>query len=249
MLWLGFAMSWTMTVPPAPTAVMIHGAGGGGWEYVMWEPVFERAGYRVIARDLEPAAEGLARTTLDDYERQVEAWCREAEGPVVLIGASMGGILALRVAHRVGARAVVLINSVAPAGVGPVRERRTYPEIVRWADGPREETVEALPDATEEMIDFAWKRWRDESGRVLNELVAGVACLRPPGPTLVVLSEDDTDIPAATGQAIAAWAGADTFRYAGVSHVGPLLGRRANEIATQTLVWLERARERGLDSR
>ena len=40
------------------TIVCIHGAGGGGWEYAKWDPIFRAAGYRVIANDLVPVAAG-----------------------------------------------------------------------------------------------------------------------------------------------------------------------------------------------
>lgn len=49
------------------TIVMIHGAGGGGWEYALWQPIFRAAGYRVIANDLQPVPAGLAVTTFADY--------------------------------------------------------------------------------------------------------------------------------------------------------------------------------------
>ena len=58
-------------------------------------------------------------------------------------------------------------------------------------------------------------------------------------PVLVVIGRDDTDIPPADSRATAAWANADVFEYARTSHVGPLMGRRATEIATNTLRWIE----------
>ena len=45
---LTLAAALTICLAEKPLAVMVHGAGGGGWEYFLWEPVFERAGYEVI---------------------------------------------------------------------------------------------------------------------------------------------------------------------------------------------------------
>ena len=59
--------------------VCVHGAGGGGWEYELWRPVFEQAGYPLIAFDLQPAAAGLAATSADDYLRQIIAWIPRSE--------------------------------------------------------------------------------------------------------------------------------------------------------------------------
>ena len=63
-----------LVVSLQPVAVMVHGAGGGGCEYDLWRPIFEKAGYKVIAKDLVPALGGLAKTTFADYVDQVRSW-------------------------------------------------------------------------------------------------------------------------------------------------------------------------------
>ena len=220
------------------TVVLIHGAGGGAWEYDAWKPVLTAAGFRVVARDLMPASGGLARTTFEDYLTQVRDACRGA-GHVVLIGASMGGTLAMKAAEEVHPSALVLVNSVPPAGVSPGRNpRERYPQVVRWANGPISETRTAMLDSDEATIQKAWRNWRDESGAVMNALTDRIPVRKPVCPTLVVIGERDTDVQPATGMAIAAWAGADIHRYQGMSHVGPLLSRRAPEVATGVATWL-----------
>lgn len=219
-------------------AIMIHGAGGGGWEYARWQPVFTAAGYQVIANDLGSAAGGLHTTTFDDYYQQVRDWL-PSTGRIILIGASMGGLLALKMAEIVQPTALVLVNSVPPAGVGTPRTSKSYPAVVRWANGPLEETRSALFDSDEATIQWAWPRWRDESGAVLNAMAAGLPVQPPPCPTLVVLSEQDSDIPYQTGLALATWAGADLLLYHGMSHVGPLLSRRAGEVAQMVVTWCQ----------
>ena len=217
-------------------AVLIHGAGGGGWEYDLWRPVFTAAGYQFIAKDLSPAPGGLERTAFADYLRQVADWTPRRRR-VVLVGASMGGVLALKAAEQVSPAAVVLVNSVPPAGVGPARPPKKHPRVVRWANGPLEETRSAMPDSDEKTVRWAWKRWRDESGSVLNALSAGVAVRKPGGPVMVALWEGDTDVPYATGLAIAKWAAADVLLYRGMSHVGPLMSTRAKEVAQAVTLW------------
>jgi len=218
------------------TAILIHGAGGGGWEYARWTPILTAAGYQVIAPDLQPVAAGLAATTFADYVAQVQGWL-PAAGPILLVGASMGGILALQVAAALQPAALVLVNSVPPAGVGAPRAGNVRPAIVRWANGPLAETRAALFDSDEATIHWAWPRWRDESGAVLNHIAAGITLPPPTCPTLVVLSEQDTDIPYQSGLALAAWAKADVLLYHGMSHVGPLLSRRAEEVARTVVTW------------
>jgi pimeloyl-ACP methyl ester carboxylesterase len=225
-----------MTSAPKSVAVMIHGAGGGGWEYRSWRPVFEKAGYRVVAPDLMPAKGGLAKTTLEDYVAQIV----KASGPrpAVLIGASMGGVLVLKAAEKLKPKAVVLVCSTSPAGVGERKPAKPYPEIIRWAGGPYADTVASMPDGDEGTRRFAHPRWRDESGAVLNAITQGVTTSKPKCPVLVVIPETDDTIAPAEQQKLATWAKADTLRYAGMSHVGPLLSRRGAEVAAAVVGWL-----------
>lgn len=220
------------------TVVCIHGAGGGGWEYDKWRTIFSAAGHQMIASDLVPSPDGLAATSFDDYLNQVKEWL-PAHGPIILVGASMGGILALKVAEVCQVAALVLVNSVPPAAVGKSRAGRDYPPVVHWANSPIEDTRESLFDSDEPTVQWAYTQWRDESGRVMNDIGAGVEVLPPTVPTLAVLGEADTDIPYQTGLALAEWADADLFLYHGMSHVGPLLSQRAEEVARSVLLWRE----------
>lgn len=219
------------------TVIMVHGAGGGGWEYRFWAPIFQKAGYRVIARDLLPARGGLAKTTADDYLRQIVAWCPARRGRLVLVGASMGGPLALAAAQRLRADAVVLVNSVPEIGMP---KRKTSPKVVRWANGPFKDTLDSMPDSDDMTKLFAWRRWRDESGAVLNRLAAGLRPRRLACPILLVISGRDTDIAPALSRATARRLRADVKTYPQASHVGPLLGHDAPKVATMAVKWLAR---------
>ncbi len=216
------------------TVIMVHGAGGGGWEYRFWVPIFQKAGWRVVARDLKPTRGGLAKTTVDDYLRQIDAWTPRRHGRLVLVGASMGGPLALASARRLKADAVVLVNPVSPFGM----RRKPSPKVVRWAHGPYKGTVDAMPDSDEATRRFAWPRWRDESGGVLNRLGRGLRPRRPKGPILVVISGRDTDVPPALSLATSRRLGADRLSLPRASHVGPLLGTDAPKVAASVLRWL-----------
>ena len=221
------------------TALFLHGAGGGGWEWRFWEPVFQARGWRTHAPDLMPAPGGLERTRLADYAAQAErAAVSESDRPLVLVGASMGGLLALMTARALKPAALVLVNAVPPKGVSKKTPPADYPPVVKWADGPLKETRDAMLDSDEATIRLAWKRWRDESGAVMNALGRGVEVPDPPCPILVMIGGRDTDVSPETSLALAARLGADVFRYAATSHVGPLLGRRAPEIAADAERWL-----------
>ncbi|MBI1334498.1 MAG: alpha/beta fold hydrolase [Armatimonadetes bacterium] len=219
------------------TVVMIHGAGGGGWEYDKWRPVFEKAGWTVVNRDLVPVGGKYENTKFNDYVRQVLTWTPK-HGKIVYIGASMGGILALKANEKHPASAVVLVNSVGPKGIGPKTDRKPNPPLVVWKDGPLKDTEDAMPDSDRETILWAWKRWRNESGAVMNQIHAGIPARRPKCPVLVVLGANDTDVPHATGLALAKWSSADVKTYENMSHVGPLMSTRAEGVASFVESWV-----------
>lgn len=223
-----------------PVAVMIHGAGGGGWEWKFWKEEFERAGWQVVAPDLMPAEEGIAATTVEDYIEQVVQAASAAGGRPVLIGASMGGILVLKAAERIEAQAIVLVNSVPPAGVEwKRRQEGEVPDVVEWSKSPLQETADALWDSSREVIEWAHERWRDESGAVLRALRDGLAAEKPTCPVLIIASDKDTDIPPEVSRSLAEVLSGDFVLYREMSHVGPLLGTRARAVARHTLGWLE----------
>ena len=203
--------------------------------------MFEGGGVGFVAPSLVPL-DPVERTSFDDYFRQCLSWVGSVSGPVVLVGASMGAVLALAVAQGVSVGGVVMVSGAPPAAVGsfPVRE---YADVVRWAGGPVEETRAALPDGEEATVRFAAERWRDESGAVLRCL-RSVKVAPPRCPCLVVHGTEDSDVPASFALATAEWASADLLLYSGMSHLGPLLGTRAAEVAGAVLGWI-----RGLETR
>lgn len=220
-------------------AVCVHGAGGGGWEWGIWGRVLAVAGFAVVAPDLVPAEGGLARTRFPDYRSQVADWCRGVDGPVVLIGASLGGLLALAVAHEIHPAALVLINPLPPAGVLARPLHAEYPLLVPWtSQRSLAATRRSMPDADDAACLHALRRWRDESGTVLNEARDGITIDVPRCASLVLASELDRDVPGAAMRALAIRLSADFRLIPGASHVGPLLGREAAGVAERTADWL-----------
>ncbi len=223
----------------AATVVCVHGAGGGGWEWAIWARVLAQRGFAVIAPDLKPSLGGIERTSFADYRDQVLEWCRGAGEGAVLAGASLGGLLALAVAPAVRPAALILVNPLPPAGVLARPLHDAWPAIVPWArTRSPASTQRAMPDADDAARLFALRRWRDESGAVLNEARDGVAVDAPRCPTLFLASEDDADIPPAAVRALAVRFSADFRSIPAASHVGPLLGRAAASVAADAAGWL-----------
>jgi non-heme chloroperoxidase len=105
--------------------VMIHGAFCGGWAFDKWRAMFEEQGYEVHAPTLrhhgggrEPPGE-LGSTSILDYARDIEEFLDGLDAVPVLIGHSMGGLIAQMLAARRAVRAIVLLAPSAPWGVLP----------------------------------------------------------------------------------------------------------------------------------
>ena len=105
-----------------PHVVMIHGAFCGGWAFEDFRKPFEAKGYRVHTPTVRghtaaKPSRSLGATSIRDYARDIERVLDEIGEPAVLIGHSMGGLIAQMVAARRDVRAAVLLAPSAPWGV------------------------------------------------------------------------------------------------------------------------------------
>lgn len=221
------------------SALMVHGAGGGGWEWRLWADRFAADGVPVLAPDLMPSPAGLAATSLDDYRAQVLGWSKQLATPYCLLGASLGGLLALAVASQRSPAALVLINPVPPAGTPATVELPARPAIVEWSQLAFERTRAALPDAGLAAARWVHARWRDESGLALNQAAAGwPLAVLPNCPILVLAAAWDREIPPSGSKALAGHLGAEFVVLPACSHLGVLLGRNAVAAAELALTWM-----------
>ncbi len=107
------------------TIFMIHGMWCGPWCWDNYRRVLADRGYRCLApplryHDADPGAPPdprLGTTTLQDYAADLEAEIRRLEAPPIIIGHSLGGLLAQILVARGLAQAAVLLTPAAPAGI------------------------------------------------------------------------------------------------------------------------------------
>jgi pimeloyl-ACP methyl ester carboxylesterase len=110
--------------------VFVHGAFCGGWAFDRFRQPFEAAGFETHAPDLpfhhrDSDGVGLAQTGVRHYAKAIAAYCAELDGAPVLIGHSLGGLVAQMAATRMHAAALVLIAPSAPWGVLPTTLEET----------------------------------------------------------------------------------------------------------------------------
>ncbi|MEY4964545.1 MAG: hypothetical protein RL274_128 [Pseudomonadota bacterium] len=107
-----------------PPVLMIHGAFCGPWSLDGLKEKFEAAGYKVTApslrfHDHSPAPAALGTTGLADYAADLEEEIAALKQPPILVGHSMGGLLAQMLAARTKVSALILLAPSAPWGVPP----------------------------------------------------------------------------------------------------------------------------------
>jgi hypothetical protein len=222
---------------PVRHALALHGAGGGGWEWKLWRDVLAASGIEPVAPDLLPIAAGLSETGYEHYLQQANVALAALPRPRAVIGASLGGLLAMGCAQA--ADALVLVNPLPPAPWAASLPARDWPDVVPWRREARlASTRRALPDADDATALFAFRHWRDESGAVLRAAHAGIHVNKPACRVLCVVSKHDEDVPPALTRALAAAWEADLIEADSPSHVGPLLGRCATDTAALVAAWL-----------
>src|SRR5438445_4111360 len=107
------------------TIFMIHGMWGGPWYWENYRRVFEAQGYRCIAttlpyHDMDPQGvpdPRLGTASLLDYVDALALEIAQLDEKPIVMGHSLGGLLAQMLAARGLAKALVLLTPAAPAGV------------------------------------------------------------------------------------------------------------------------------------
>jgi non-heme chloroperoxidase len=149
------------------TILMIHGMCLGGWCWDNYRGFFEAQGHRCITptlrhHDVNPGGivdPRLGITSLLDYARDLEAQIRKLDRAPILIGHSMGGLLAQILASRGLGRALILLTPAPPYGIVVLR-----PTVIRsyWS---------ALT---------TWGFWKKSLRQTFDEAAYSIMHLLPP---------------------------------------------------------------------
>ena len=245
--------------------VMIHGAFCGAWAFDEFRQAFE-SNYAVHAPTLryhdcgrEPPRE-LGRTSLLDYLADLETLISGLDERPILVGHSMGGLLAQMLAAKGLARACLLLAPSAPWGVLPsTMFEIASAQTLLFAAGDYRGTIiqpsyqiaaahslDRLDEATRSAV---YARFVPESGQATFEIMNWSFDLRRAGrvrardvtcPVLCLVGSDDKINPPSTVSRIAArYQGRARFEeLPGHSHW--LIGEPGWEkIAARATAWLD----------
>ncbi|GJD50446.1 2-succinyl-6-hydroxy-2, 4-cyclohexadiene-1-carboxylate synthase [Methylobacterium crusticola] len=246
--------------PRGAPLLFLHGAFGGAW---MWQEIFlphlARRGRRAAALSLRghggsEGAGALRTTSLGDYLDDLRLGLAQWREPPVVVGHSLGGLLAQRLIGQAAMRGLVLLASLPPDGLSLVGSRIALTDAGFWVEAlagsllpGREPAValarhwlfsEGLPVARAQAYAA---RMSSESPFALAEahwpafpLSAAFAGL----PALVMGGADDRMIWPATTWRTALYHGAEHRTVPAIAHFLQL-DHGAEGVARQILDWLD----------
>ncbi len=170
------------------TIFMIHGMWGGSWQWTAWKKFFEAKGFKCETpalrhHDVDPKAKppaGLGCTGLNDYAADLEERIKKENEKPIIIGHSMGGLLALKLSAKNLASAAVMITPAPPAGINALKfsvlKSFAGPMLkLKWLGFPHRLSFKAavygmlnrLPGDEQQ---YVYERMVAESGRAAREI-------------------------------------------------------------------------------
>lgn len=232
------------TAHARPPILFIHGFLATSWVYESYLGFFADCGFPGFALNLRgrsgsalPDGANIGAVGLEDYlddARHVTRWITERLQRPIVFGHSMGGLLAQKLGEEGLARALVLLSSAPPRGIGLMswslmrRQLRYVPALLRskslaprFADA-RELVLNKIPTSDQQSV---FSHLVPDSGRAGRQLSFGSLAVdarrlrENDCPVLVVTSDEDHFIPSPIAQRIAEKYHAPVFMARGHGHL------------------------------
>jgi non-heme chloroperoxidase len=210
--------------------VMIHGMFGGSWCWDHYRDFFEHKGYTCLTpvlryHDCDPHDEPhplLGSVSLLDYADDLEKEIRKLDARPIIMGHSMGGLIAQILGSRGLGKSLVLLTPAAPAGVLAIKPsvvKSISGSMIKWGfwRKPIQSTFEstsysALHLLSEKRRREVFSRFVHESGRAAFEIgfwfidsrkAAYIDEKKIDCPVIVVAGAEDRITPASVNRKIA----------------------------------------------
>ena len=174
------------------TVLFVHGMWGGGHQWRGWQDIFEAKGYDTLApslrhHDVDPEGQApaeLGKVSLIDYVADLEAEIAKLPGKPIIVGHSMGGLIAQILTSRGQAKAGIFVTPAPPSGL-PAMVELMMPSVLATLMGKTlgpgltskpfrlsfgQAAYSCLNNMQEARQKEEYGKWVWESGRVLFEI-------------------------------------------------------------------------------
>lgn len=213
----------------AKTIVMIHGMWGGSWYWENFKSYFEKRSYQCYTpnlryHDIDPKDKPdpeLGTISLLDYAQDLEDYIRNLDEKPILMGHSMGGLLAQILGARGLAESLVLLTPASPSGINALKYsviKSFWSVLTKWGfwrnthrlsfNAAVYAIMHLLPEKDQK---FAYEKFVYESGRAAYEIgfwyldwsgAARVDASKVTCPVLVISGAEDRITPASVVQKV-----------------------------------------------
>ncbi|HEY5081180.1 MAG TPA: alpha/beta fold hydrolase [Bauldia sp.] len=243
-----------------PPILFIHGAFTRARRWRPWLSYFADAGFECLAPSLPahdpPDPSRLAGLGFGDYLDAMTAACATLDRPPIVIGHSMGGLIAQHVAASTPCAGLVLVSSAAPWRTGTTRRALPYaiPYVLQVLAGA---SIRANPRAAMDLVlhDLPPDEQRElvptfafESGRAYRTMVFGSAPVIEGSvtcPVLCLSGGADRLLKPAVGVDLANFYDADHLIFPGRGHS---LVSASLTVAAEVRGWIEGLAERATEA-
>ena len=229
---------------PGRAIVLVHGAANSAGVWQFWQAALAGHGWTTHAVDLRghgADATDLSAVSMHDYAADVAEFARSLDAPPVVMGWSMGGLVAM-----MAARAGIAAACVGLAPSAPARSVDAAAALRTGVFGPEEYGIAgrdpndqpAMPDLDLDERNVALASLASESRLARDERKAGIVIESLPCPLLIATGTADASWPRSAYDGL--WLDADYIEVEGASHWGLVLNRRAlDALAPRIVSWLE----------
>ena len=237
-----------MTQPPV---VLIHGAANSSGVWSLWRERLEARGYRTLAPDLRghgrAAGIDLSRALMADYVEDVSRAARDLPTPPVVIGWSMGGLVALMYGAAYPTVGVIALGPSMPV---QILESASSEPLTPGVFGPEAYGItdrsclaqRTMPDLDPNETRIALASLGPESSMARQDRRRGIF-IDPDaisGSVLVVAGERDDIMTPGRCRRLSELLSGAFLEFEGASHWGLVLSRRAlDRHLPDVFQWLE----------
>lgn len=222
--------------------------------FMMYMKFFAGKGYRCFSLSLRGHGESKGRVsgaTMQNYVNDLEEAINNfaLEKPVIM-GHSMGGLVALMYGAQKDVAGIVALDASSPIEVQKISEEKEYPKEYTPLDAgmptEQDKIMEAFSDIEPEVLINLKKILGLESGVARSERKRGISVPKESlegKPLLFIGAENGTSVPFGIGiekvRAQAEYYDSPVVEIKGASHPGLLIGVHWEETIKEIINWLE----------